>query len=171
MGRLVFVSQVVKGGRTYMQGMLAAFKGLHVDWKRHKVASSRRGKLEQMTVGEDFWDDVQWWVDHLAARCLTPFEVPKAGEAAVTGTDASGFGTGQLAWIDGGREESLLRFTAAEKRRPINWRELLGVVRIIEQFGARLRGRTVVGRDGQHGRQAGAGERSLKGTRHAGACA
>ena len=47
-----------------------------------------------MTVGEDFWDDVQWWVDHLAARCLTPFEVPKAGEAAVTGTDASGFGTG-----------------------------------------------------------------------------
>ena len=32
LGKLVFVSQVVKGGRTYMQGMLSQFKGLVVDW-------------------------------------------------------------------------------------------------------------------------------------------
>ena len=127
-----------------MQGMLAAFKGLHVDWKRHKVSRARRGRLETMTVSEPFWEDVQWWVDHLALRCLTPFTRQRAGEAAITGTDASGYGTGQLAWIDGGREESVLEFTAAEKRRLINWRELLGVVRIVEQFGPRLEGRTVL---------------------------
>ena len=67
-----------------------------------------------------------------------------AGEAAVTGTDASGWGAGQLAWIDGGREEVQLEFTSAEQRRPINWRELLGILRVFEHFGARLRGRLVL---------------------------
>ena len=39
----------------------------------------------------------------------------------------SGWGTGQLvAWLDGGREEVQLEFTAAEQWRPINWRELIG---------------------------------------------
>ena len=56
------------------------------------------------------------------------------------GTDASGYGTGQVLWLDGGREESTLIFTAAEKRRPINWRELLGVVRACQLGGERLRG-------------------------------
>jgi hypothetical protein len=144
LGRLVFVSQVIPHGRTYMQGMLSAFQGLSVDWRRHRVKRVGGTRFEEMTVHEGFWDDVQWWVDHMAARCLTPFEIPPAGEAAITGTDASGWGTGQVAWIDGGREESTLKFTAAEKRRPINWRELLGVVRIVEQFGARLKGRTVL---------------------------
>ena len=30
------------------------------------------------------------------------------------------------------------------QRRPINWRELLGVLRIIDFYGSRLRGRTVL---------------------------
>ena len=37
-----------------------------------------------------------------------------------------------------------VEFTRAERRRPINWRELLGIVRAVEEFGPRLRGRTVV---------------------------
>uniref|UniRef100_A0A7S0LBG1 Uncharacterized protein n=1 Tax=Coccolithus braarudii TaxID=221442 RepID=A0A7S0LBG1_9EUKA len=37
LGHLVFASQVVPGGRTYMQGMLSAFSGLEVDWRRGVV--------------------------------------------------------------------------------------------------------------------------------------
>ena len=48
------------------------------------------------------------------------------GEAAITGTDASDFACGELAWIDGAREEMRVLFSRAEKRRPINFRELLG---------------------------------------------
>ena len=62
----------------------------------------------------------------------------------LAGTDASGWGTGQVLWMDGSREEHVLRFTAAEKRRPINWRELLGILRVAEVAGERLRGRTLL---------------------------
>ena len=67
-----------------------------------------------------------------------------AGKAAMTGTDASDWGTGQAVFIDGGLEESRLQFTSAEKRRPINWRELLGIVRVFEWYGERLSGMTVL---------------------------
>ena len=67
-----------------------------------------------------------------------------AGKAAITGTDASDWGTGQAVFIDGGLEESRLQFTSAEKRRPINWRELLGIVRVFEWYGERLSGMTVL---------------------------
>ena len=43
LGKLVFASQVVEGGRTYMQGMLASFKGLVVDW--HRGATARTSSL------------------------------------------------------------------------------------------------------------------------------
>ena len=49
-----------------------------------------------------------------------------------------------MAWIDGGREESQLRFTHAETRRPINWRELSGIVRAVQLYGPRLSGYTVL---------------------------
>jgi hypothetical protein len=144
LGKLVFASQVVAGGRTYMQGMLSAFKGLVVDWRRGAVAPSG-GEWGVMTVGPAFWRDVDWWLAHLERRSLAPFErdVGRA-EAVLAGTDASGWGTGQVLWLDGGREEFVLRFNAAEKRRPINWRELLGIVRACEMGGARLRGRTIL---------------------------
>ena len=68
----------------------------------------------------------------------------RAAEAVLTGTDASNWGTGQVLWLDGGREESSLEFTHAERRRPINWRELLGIVRVCTVGGERLRGKTVL---------------------------
>ena len=40
LGHLVFGSQVVPGGRTYMQGMLAQFRGLEVDWNHGQVRFS-----------------------------------------------------------------------------------------------------------------------------------
>ena len=144
LGRLVFVSQVVRGGRTYMQGMLAAFKGLVVDWRRHVVSAPSQREWKSMRVGPAFWRDLEWWSDHVERRHSRPLQPRAHGSAAITGTDASGWGTGQVAWLDGGREETRLRFTAAERRRPINWRELLGVLRVVEQFGARLSGRTVL---------------------------
>ena len=56
------------------------------------------------------------------------------------GTDASDQACGGVAWVDGSREETQLSFTAAEKRRPINFRELFGAVRVIEKWGERLAG-------------------------------
>ena len=146
LGNLVFASQVVPGGRTYMQGMLSQFSGFSVDWRRGLVTptvdSSRGGELLEVT--DDFWRDLEWWHDHLESRNCSPMEEEEQGAAAITGTDASDWGTGQLVWIDGGREEVQLRFTAAEQRRSINWRELLGSLRIVERFGERLRGRLVL---------------------------
>ena len=144
LGKLVFASQVVSGGRTYMQGMLAQFKGLVVDWRRGSVTFSGGGATE-LLLTESFFRDLEWWKSHLRSRSLAPFDsVAKSAQAVITGTDASGWGTGQVAWLNGAREESVLAFTAAEKRRPINWRELLGIVRICETWGARLRGFTVL---------------------------
>lgn len=144
LGKLVFVSQVVPGGRTYMQGMLSQFQGLIVNWNRGTV-SAPQGGGRRMSVSRAFWRDLAWWRAHLVTHSLAPFTpAARVAEAAMLGTDASGYGTGQVLWLDGGREESTLVFTAAEKRRPINWRELLGVVRACALGGERLRGKVVL---------------------------
>ena len=144
LGKLVFVSQVVAGGRTYMQGMLNQFKGLLVDWQRGQVKPSCGGWRE-LSISPAFWRDLRWWREHLDTRSLAPLDgYGRAAEAVLTGTDASNWGTGQVLWLDGGREESSLAFTHAERRRPINWRELLGIVRVCEVGGERLRGKTVL---------------------------
>ena len=144
LGKLVFASQVVRNGRTYMQAMLSQFQGLIVDWRRGSV-SSTSGSTIPLKLKPGFFRDLRWWRSHLRGRSLTPFEAMGARAGAViTGTDASGWGTGQVLWIDGAREESSLQFTAAEKRRPINWRELLGILRVGEVSGERLRGLTVL---------------------------
>jgi hypothetical protein len=144
LGKLVFVSQVVRGGRTYMQGMLGQLKGFVVDWQRGKVKPGASA-WQDLELTASFWRDLRWWHDHLDSRSLTPFEVtPVAAEAVLAGTDASNWGTGQVLWLDGAREEAVLAFTHAERRRPINWRELLGIVRVCEVGGERLRGKTVL---------------------------
>ena len=144
LGHLVFGSQVVPGGRTYMQAMLSSFAGLEVDWRRGCVRRTGGGAWQEQSVGGGFWRDLEWWSDHLERRNCVSLDPPERGEAAITGTDASGWGTGQLAWLDGGREEVQLEFTEAERRRPINWRELLGVLRVVETWGHRLRRRVVL---------------------------
>ena len=144
LGKLVFVSQVVQGGRTYMQGMLAQFKGMIVDWRRGEVKPTE-GRWGRMEVTTGFWRDLAWWKENLQYQSLAPMDPePRRAEAVLTGTDASDWGTGQVIWLDGGREESVLKFTAAERRRPINWRELLGILRVCELGGERLRGKVVL---------------------------
>ena len=66
------------------------------------------------------------------------------GEIAVVGTDASDLACGELVWLDGHREETVLTFTHAERRRPINFRELRGTLRVAELWGGRLAGRLVL---------------------------
>ena len=65
-------------------------------------------------------------------------------DAVIAGTDASGWGMGQLCWLDGQRSGCSLDSTAAERRRPINWRELLGILRVVELYGEQARGRIVL---------------------------
>ena len=73
-------------------------------------------------------------------RHFAPIDEVERRAAVVSGTDASGWGAGALVWIDGQREEMQLEFTDVERARPINWRELLGILRIPQAWGARLRG-------------------------------
>ena len=146
LGHLVFCSQVVPHGRTYMQGMLSQFKGLEVDWRRGEVRPSRsmREWKAGVPLGDGFWRDLEWWHEHFSTQNSTSMEVPVKGEVAICGTDASDWGTGQLMWSDGRRAETVMEFTATEQARSINWRELLGITRVVEQFGEELRGRSLL---------------------------
>jgi hypothetical protein len=172
LGKLVFVSQVVRGGRTYMQGMLGQLKGFVVDWQRGKVKPGASA-WQDLELTASFWRDLRWWHDHLDSRSLTPFEVtPVAAEAVLAGTDASNWGTGQVLWLDGAREEAVLAFTHAERRRPINWRELLGIVRVCEvdvRGGRRATSwQDGLDRDRQYGCKGRGSEALVEGDRHAG---
>ena len=139
LGHLVFASQVVPGGRTFMQNMLSSFGGLEVDWKHGRVRPLR-GEWGLVKLRDEFWLDLNWWRDHLHNRNCVPIETPSRCDAMITGTDASDWGVGTVVWLDGHKEECNLEFTFAEKRRPINFRELLGIVRIVELYGHRMRG-------------------------------
>ena len=144
LGKLVFASQVVWNGRPFMQAMLSSFAGYTVDWIRGAVSFHGGERRHGIELSDGFWEDLRWWKVHLQERYSVPWSTDELAVAAITGTDASGWGTGQLAWVDGQRVETQLEFTHAERRRPINWRELLGIVRIVEQFGSLLRGRVVL---------------------------
>ena len=124
--------------RVYHQGMLASFVGLEVEWKRGKVRAVR-GAWRSMTLSDAFWRDLDWWDQQLETNNCVPIAPPPQARAAVqAGTDASDFGAGELIYLGGQREETRLKFTRAEQRRPINWRELLGIFRVVEVWGARL---------------------------------
>ena len=143
LGHLVFCSQVVPQGRTYMQAMLAQFAGLQVDWRRGEVRMSRdagQAWSKGVEIQEGFWRDLEWWDERFESRNCTPIVAPARGEVAICGTDASDWGTGQLVWDSGQRAETVLRFSLAERARSINWRELLGILRVLEQFGEELSG-------------------------------
>ena len=139
----MFASEVIPGGRVYMQAMLLQFKGLEIDWARGLVRSLH-SPWRRVTLLEGFWRDVHWWRSALRRRNCLPFSKPQLGELAVVGTDASDFACGELVWLDGTREEVTLVFTHAERRRPINFRELRGTLRALEVWGPRLRGRTIL---------------------------
>ena len=143
LGLLVFCAAAVPNGRTHMQGMLRQFARLEVDWTRGAVRWSG-GDWGEVPLTRTFWRDLSWWRGALEENPSVPMARSPAGVAAVTGTDASDLACGELVWHDGGREEMKMVFTHAERRRPINFRELLGTYRLVERWGARLAGRTLL---------------------------
>jgi len=143
LGHLVFASQCVPQGRAYMQSMLSSFAGLQIDWVRGMVQMPS-GKYSLLHLRQTFWNDLEWWSAHLESRNSVMIGKPPTAEAVVAGTDASNFGCGELVWLNGQRAEVMLRFTHAEVRRPINWRELLGIVRVVEVWGAELKGKRLL---------------------------
>ena len=140
LGLFVFASEVVPNGRVYMQAMLRQFKGLEVDWARGLVRHLA-SQWSLVRIHDGFWRDLHWWRSALQRRNCMPLVKPVIGEVAVIGTDASDLACGELLWLDGAREETTLTFTEAERRRPINFRELRGTLRAFEMWGPRLRGR------------------------------
>ena len=100
LGHLVFVSQVVPGGRTAMLAMLSSFRGMVVDWKRGRVSAGGEA-WRRLEVRSGFWDDLDWWEANIRTRNCVPMGVEPRGVAAVAGTDASGWGAGGLVWVDG----------------------------------------------------------------------
>ena len=78
--------------------------------------------------------------DLLARRNCTDLDRRPRASAAITGTDASDWGTGQLAWLDGQRTEVQLRFSPVEQAWSINARELLGILRVVQFYGEQLQG-------------------------------
>ena len=133
LGMLVFSAAAVPHGRTYMQGMLRQFAGLEVDWARGSVWYARC-EWGSVKLTPAFWRDLSWWRSAMSFSNSVPLGRSAVGEAAITGTDASDFACGELAWLDGAREEMVCIFTQAEKRRPMNFRELLGVYRLVERL-------------------------------------
>ena len=120
--------------------MLAAFSGLEVEWRRGAVRARGRA-WRAMTIGDPFWRDLDWWDQRLATNNCIPLSATRRARAAVqAGTDASDFGAGEVIYLGGQKEETRIKFAKAEKRRPINWRELLGILCILEVWGQRLGG-------------------------------
>ena len=142
LGKMLFASPLIEGSRVHMQSMLAQFAGLVVDWQRGTVSIGREWKV--MTVDASFWRDLEWWREVFSRGNAVRAEKAERKVAAISGTDASDWGTGQLVWIDGEREEVQLRFTECEKSHSINWRELLGIWRILQTWGERLAGRLLL---------------------------
>ena len=132
LGKMLFASPLIEGSRVHMQSMLAQFAGLVVDWQRGTVSIGRECKI--MTVDASFWRDLEWWREVFSRDNAVRAEKAEREVAAISGTDASDWGTGQLVWIDGEREEVQLRFTECEKSHSINWRELLGIWRILQTW-------------------------------------
>ena len=99
------------------------------------------GPWRRLELSDGFWRDLDWWDEHLESNNCVPLVLPTATAAVQAGTDASDWGAGEIIYLNGTtREETKLVFTAAEKRRPINWRELLGILRVLQVWGPRLRG-------------------------------
>ena len=94
----------MQGGRTAMQSMLRQFAGLEVDWAYGRVRQLAGSEWELVTLADGFWRDMTWWLSAVRACACVPLRAPEAGVAALTGTDASDHGAGELAWIDGGRD-------------------------------------------------------------------
>ena len=87
--------------------MLRQFAGLEVDWARGSVRYVNC-EWSSVKLTPAFWRDLAWWQSALQIANSVPLGRSAVGEAAITGTDASDYACGELAWLDGAREEMVL---------------------------------------------------------------
>ena len=73
LGKLVFASQVVWNGRAFMQAMLSSFAGCEIDWRHGKVSFRGGSFTKRMGLPGGFWDDLDWWGEHLVERYSVPW--------------------------------------------------------------------------------------------------
>jgi hypothetical protein len=143
LGLLNFAAQVVDGGAVFLDRLYSSFRGVVVDWKGGwvKLGDGR----QPMTLTADFFLDLEWWRQNLEARNAVNLLGWDSGayDCRIAGTDASNWGSGALVWLSGEREEIQHHFTDWERAQPINFRELAGAVRILEEWGPRLAGKRV----------------------------
>ena len=135
LGLLVFIAPCIPQGRVYMQAMLRTFAGLTVDWQGGCVRFLH-GQWRNLEATDSFFADLQWWESALRSCSCWQRPTTPPPLAAILGTDASDQACGGvLAWVDGSREKTQMTFSAAEKRRPINFCELYGAVRVVDLWG------------------------------------
>ena len=139
MGRLNFACKAVHGGMNFMARMWDRFRGVLIDWGRGAVRVANG--VRDLKLDCEFWLDLEWWI-----KCLqSPMSVLLRGDDACVwevrcGTDGSDWGSGQFIVLDGEEERMQCEWTPTERRKPINWRELNGVLRMLRKWGPRLRG-------------------------------
>ena len=98
-----------------------------------------------MRLSKEFFAELSWWEDNLSTRNGIPLIRPlQPVEATISGTDASNIGCGSVVWMSGGREEYKQFWSDAERKFPINMRELIGATRILENWGPRLKNKRVI---------------------------
>ena len=138
-GRLNFACNAVHGGMMFMARMWDRFRGVIIDWGRGAVRVL--GGVRDLELDEEFWLDIEWWI-----RCLRrpACVLLRADDDCVwevrSGTDGSDWGSGQFVVLDGEEERMQCEWTERERKKPINWRELNGVLRLLKKWGPRLRG-------------------------------
>ena len=136
-GTLIFGYKMVDGGRAHLGGLITQLGGaIKIDWRKGKVLMENR--WGQLKLNHEFWDEVVWWKNAIQRSNCRLEKEKREVVGIVSGSDASDWGAGSLAWIDGEREEIQFKFTKSEKKRPINWRELLGRLQILEHWEDRM---------------------------------
>ena len=140
-GLLNFAAMVVDGCSIFLDRMYNQFRGVLIDWKRGLVKVDHRARY--MRLKAEFFEDLRWWKTNVATRSSVPLLARGESESdgVVSGTDASGWGAGQLVWLSGEREENQIEYCPWEKDQPVNWRELMSAVHILHEWGPRLAGR------------------------------
>ena len=132
-GKLTFVSRVVRSGRTFVRRMIELSK--RVCYLHYKV-----------TLNKEFQADIQWWLDYLPTwNGVSMFHDTQwvANSDLQLWTDASDIGYGAYfegQWI----AEAFTGDLRAVAAQSINYRELFAIVKAAATWGQHLAGKKVL---------------------------
>ena len=129
-GKLTFVSQVVRSGKTFIRRLIDLSK--KAKYLFHKVRINTQAR-----------EDFKWWLTYLAdwnGISILPKDCWHTSDALQLYTDASDIGIGCVFDKDWFYE----KLNDACKCFSINWRELYAITKAIATFGAKLAGKSVI---------------------------